>query len=73
VSRLAAAAATRAGPIPVLISNYPEAQAAAIAAGARPGFGKQSLYAEETKVAIKSAFDAASTQRDRVMQATRPS
>jgi DNA-binding response OmpR family regulator len=35
--------------IPVmLISNYPESQAEAVAAGAVPGFGKQELRASET-------------------------
>lgn len=35
--------------VPVmLISNYPEAQAAAVAAGAEEGFGKGSLHSPET-------------------------
>lgn len=32
----------------MLITNYPEHQEAAVAAGAVPGFGKKELYAEET-------------------------
>jgi CheY-like chemotaxis protein len=39
----------KAGRIPVmLISNYPEAQAAAVAAGAEEGFGKDDLESPET-------------------------
>ncbi len=32
----------------IMLSNYPEAQAAAIAAGAEPGFGKAELQRPET-------------------------
>src|SRR5262245_51322997 len=32
----------------MLVSNYPEAQAEAVAAGAIPGFGKSALHARET-------------------------
>jgi CheY-like chemotaxis protein len=36
--------------VPVmLITNYPEHQAAAVAAGAEPGFGKKFLYDEQTQ------------------------
>lgn len=33
----------------MLITNYPEYQEQAIAAGALPGFGKKQLYAEDTQ------------------------
>jgi len=33
----------------MLLSNYPEAQEAAIALGARPGFGKGSLESQQTR------------------------
>jgi two-component system, chemotaxis family, chemotaxis protein CheY len=42
-------------PVLLLVSNYPEAQAAAVAAGAKGGFGKQSLYAESTAAALRDA------------------
>lgn len=42
-------------PISILISNFPEAQAEAVAAGARPGFGKQDLYAAETAETLRDA------------------
>jgi hypothetical protein len=35
-----------------LVSNFPEAQAAAVAAGAMPGFGKSSLNSEATARAL---------------------
>lgn len=37
----------QAAPI-MLVSNYADAQAAAVAEGAAPGFGKDQLFAEET-------------------------
>jgi hypothetical protein len=39
----------------MLISNLPEAQAEAVDAGARPGFGKQSLYADSTAAMLRDA------------------
>jgi CheY-like chemotaxis protein len=40
--------------IPVmLITNYPEHQAEAVAAGAEPGFGKQELHSNETLEKLK--------------------
>lgn len=43
--------------IPVmLISNYAEAQASAVAAGALPGFGKASLDQPETLIRLKAAL-----------------
>ncbi|MFO0900709.1 MAG: response regulator [Pirellulales bacterium] len=41
-------AETREIPV-MLVSNYPEAQAEAVAAGAEPGFGKAQLGAAETR------------------------
>jgi two-component system, chemotaxis family, chemotaxis protein CheY len=45
-----------AAPKMMLVSNYPEAQAEAIAAGALPGFGKRDVYADETKARIRAAL-----------------
>jgi two-component system, chemotaxis family, chemotaxis protein CheY len=38
-----------AGTPVMLVSNYPEAQASAIAAGAEPGFGKRDLASDQTR------------------------
>lgn len=38
----------------LLVSNFPEAQAAAVALGARRGFGKSQLHAPETTEALRS-------------------
>jgi hypothetical protein len=38
----------------VLVSNYPEAQAAAVALGARRGFGKSQLHAPETAETLRA-------------------
>lgn len=46
-------------PVVLLISNYADAQDAAVATGALRGFGKQALYAEATGAAIRAAIDAA--------------
>jgi len=43
------------GPVAMLISNYPEAQAAAVAAGARQGFGKGGLYREQAAALLREA------------------
>ncbi|HVT89967.1 MAG TPA: hypothetical protein VHD56_14025 [Tepidisphaeraceae bacterium] len=40
----------------MLISNYPEAQAAAIAAGALPGFGKRQIGTPQVKEMIRAAL-----------------
>lgn len=40
----------------MLVSNYPEAQAEAIAAGALPGFGKAQLRASETRQLLVTAL-----------------
>jgi len=43
----------------MLISNFPESQAEAEAAGAVPGFGKTAMYAEETAERIRNAIASA--------------
>lgn len=50
------ASAGPAGPKMMLVSGYPDAQAAAEAAGAQPGFGKRDLYAAETKRRLRVAL-----------------
>lgn len=51
--------ATRPSAPPViLLSNYPEAQAEARAAGARPGFGKAALRSPETVACIAAALSS---------------
>jgi two-component system, chemotaxis family, chemotaxis protein CheY len=40
----------------MLVSNYPEAQAAAIAAGALPGFGKRDIGKPAAVTALKNAL-----------------
>jgi two-component system chemotaxis response regulator CheY len=40
----------------MLVSNYPESQAAAVAAGALPGFGKRDLGAARVKEMIREAL-----------------
>lgn len=40
----------------MLISNYPDAQAAAMADGALPGFGKNAVLAPETKKLLQEAL-----------------
>ncbi|MGE5608028.1 MAG: hypothetical protein ACM359_02135 [Bacillota bacterium] len=40
----------------MLVSNYPEAQAAAVAAGALPGFGKRELGSPHVVELLKSAL-----------------
>ncbi len=59
IKRLKAHEETKDTPV-MLISNYPEAQEAAVALGARPGFGKNSLTRPETREALASVL---STQR----------
>ena len=43
-------------PALMLVSNYPEAQAEAEAAGAVPGFGKAELYDEQTAERVQAAL-----------------
>ena len=38
----------------MLVSNFPDAQAQAVEAGAEPGFGKKSLNAPETIARLSS-------------------
>jgi len=40
----------------MLVSNYPEAQAAAVAAGALPGFGKRDLGSPRVKEMLRDAL-----------------
>jgi two-component system chemotaxis response regulator CheY len=49
-------AASPQRPALMLISNYPEAQQQAVAAGALPGFGKRALYADETRRRVLAAL-----------------
>jgi hypothetical protein len=42
----------------MLISNFPEAQADALAAGAKPGFGKRQIYDPATRDRILEAVGA---------------
>ena len=44
-------------PKAILISNYPEAQAEAVEAGAAPGFGKSALYDDATREILAGAMD----------------
>jgi two-component system chemotaxis response regulator CheY len=57
VARLQAADPAR--PRLMLISNYPEAQQQAEAAGALPGFGKRDMYAESTRTKLRHALGLA--------------
>ena len=41
----------------MLVSNYPEAQAAAVAEGALPGFGKRELNSPKVAELIREALD----------------
>ncbi|MBK8913514.1 MAG: response regulator [Phycisphaerales bacterium] len=51
IRRMKADPALAALPV-MLVSNYPDAQAAAVAAGAEPGFGKAALNAPQTLARI---------------------
>ena len=42
----------------MLVSNYPEAQAAAIEAGALPGFGKRDIGSPKVKEMLRQALSA---------------
>lgn len=53
--RLIAEAAARGVPA-MLISNYADAQAAAVAAGGKPGFGKTEVRSEKASRAIRGAL-----------------
>lgn len=54
VGRLAAS-----GVPAMLISNFPEAQSAAVAAGARPGFGKKDMNSERAAALLREAVKPA--------------
>lgn len=47
----------------MLVSNYPDAQQAAVALGALPGFGKASLGRAEADEKIRAALATATTAR----------
>lgn len=51
IRKLQALEETRATPV-MLVSNYADAQDAAVALGARPGFGKNALTQPETRAAL---------------------
>lgn len=55
--RVVEAAAERGVKV-MLVSNYDDAQEKAIAAGAKPGFGKGKLGSEEATATIREALDA---------------
>lgn len=57
IELIRALAAQPTAPPMMLISNFPEAQSDAEAAGALPGFGKRDAYAEETARRIRDAVD----------------
>ena len=42
-------------PATMLVSNFADAQEKAVAAGAKPGFGKSAVYKESTKTLVRSA------------------
>ncbi len=52
IERLAKAGAR---PVMLLVSNLPEAQERAVAAGARAGFGKRDLYSTRTAALLREA------------------
>ncbi len=58
VAIIAQAASGSHAPTCLLVSNFPEAQAAAMEAGALRGFGKSALYADATVAAIRDAASA---------------
>jgi two-component system, chemotaxis family, chemotaxis protein CheY len=47
----------------MLVSNYPEAQAAAVAEGARPGFGKRELGTPRVGELIRDALEASTAAK----------
>ncbi len=56
VELIAKLAAKPDAPACILISNYEDAQQAAVAAGARPGFGKSSLHDDRTRQRLREAI-----------------
>jgi hypothetical protein len=47
----------------MLISNYEDAQAAAVRAGALPGFGKRDIGSAKARQALAAAIEAADSRR----------
>ena len=47
----------------MLVSNYPEAQAAAVAAGALPGFGKREIGSAKVKELLRNALTESATAK----------
>ena len=62
-------ATENAAPVMLLISNYEDAQAAAVAVGALPGFGKSQLQQPATKQALVDALQRASRAANAVHEA----
>ena len=48
----------------MLVSNYPDAQAEAIAAGALPGFGKRELGSERVTKLLREALSNSAEVKD---------
>ncbi len=48
----------------MMVSNYPETQAAAVAAGALPGFGKRDIGSAKVTELLKAAVAEAAVARD---------
>jgi DNA-binding NarL/FixJ family response regulator len=46
----------------MLVSNYPDAQAAALAAGAAAGFGKREVGSERVRTLLREALNREATQ-----------
>ncbi len=63
IKRLQAHEETRATPV-MLVSNYPKAQDAAVALGARPGFGKRALNAAGTREKLASVIGLSRAQNN---------
>lgn len=60
IRRMKADPALSAIPV-MLVSNYPDAQSAAVAAGAVPGFGKAALHAPQTLARLAERLPRQST------------
>jgi len=56
VELIGSLAASNGPPAVMLISNYPEAQSRAVAAGAVQGFGKDSVYSESAAKLLREAL-----------------
>ena len=56
VELIRALKAERPGLRVMLVSNYPDAQQAAVEAGALPGFGKNDIGREKAKAALRAAL-----------------